>query len=71
MYLVVLASEGSICLRFTTRAHNCKYRFSLKIFKGAGQNHGEGIEQSWAESKQSGGSTCQMNHGHQHDKLND
>ncbi|KAK0207492.1 hypothetical protein IW262DRAFT_1469444 [Armillaria fumosa] len=36
-----------------------------------GRSHGEGIEPSWAETKQSGGSTRQMNHGHHHDKLND
>jgi hypothetical protein len=50
---------------------DCRYRFSLNYFKGAGRGHGEGIEASWAESKQSGGSTRQMNHGHRHDTLND
>ena len=46
-------------------------RYSLNYTKGAGRSHHEGIEQSWAESKQSGGSTRQMNHGHRHDTLND
>ncbi|KAK0474520.1 hypothetical protein IW261DRAFT_1422824 [Armillaria novae-zelandiae] len=49
----------------------CKYEFSLNYVKGMGRSHGEGIEASWAETKQSGGSTRQMNHGHRHDKLND
>ena len=46
---------------------NCKYRFSLNYAKGVGRGHGEGIETSWAEAKQSGGSTRQMNHGHPHE----
>ena len=50
---------------------NCKYRFSLNYTEGVGRSHGEGIEASWAESKQSGGSTRQMNHGHRHDTIND
>ncbi|KAF8204536.1 hypothetical protein BJ912DRAFT_277 [Pholiota molesta] len=50
---------------------DCKYRFSLNYTDGTGRSHGEGIEASWAESKQSGGSTRQMNHGHRHDTLND
>lgn len=50
---------------------NCKYRFSLNYAKGVGRGHGEGIETSWAEAKQSGGSTRQMNHGHRHDVLID
>ncbi|PBK60419.1 hypothetical protein ARMSODRAFT_841030, partial [Armillaria solidipes] len=49
----------------------CKYKFSLNYTKGMARSHGEGIEQSWAETKQSGGSTRQMNHSHRHDKLND
>ncbi|KAK0243559.1 hypothetical protein EDD85DRAFT_988135 [Armillaria nabsnona] len=49
----------------------CKYEYSLNYVKGMGQSHGEGIEPSWAETKQLGGSTRQMNHGHRHDKLND
>ncbi|KAF8913329.1 hypothetical protein CPB85DRAFT_1219841 [Mucidula mucida] len=49
----------------------CKYRFTLNYFQGAGRTHGEGIEQSWAESKQSGGSSRQMNHGHRHDTIID
>lgn len=49
----------------------CKYRFALNYFQGAGRTHGEGIEQSWAESKQSGGSSRQMNHGHRHDTIID
>ncbi|KAG7090398.1 hypothetical protein E1B28_009517 [Marasmius oreades] len=53
--------------------HNsdCRVQFSLNYLKGAARMHGEGIEQSWAESKQSGGSTRQMNHGHRHDTIND
>ena len=50
---------------------DCKYRFSLNYTEGVGRSHGEGIEASWAESKQSGGSTRQMNHGHRHDTIND
>ncbi|KAJ2912805.1 hypothetical protein MD484_g7609, partial [Candolleomyces efflorescens] len=50
---------------------DCRYRFSLNYSEGAGRVHGEGIETSWAESKQSGGSTRQMNHGHRHDTIND
>ncbi|KAG6848674.1 hypothetical protein H0H93_014968 [Arthromyces matolae] len=50
---------------------DCRIRYSLNYFKGAGRSHGEGIEQSWAESKQSGGSTRHMNHGKRHDTLND
>ena len=50
---------------------HCKYRFSLNYTDGVGRGTGEGIEQSWSESKQSGGSTRQMNHGHRHDTLND
>ncbi|KAK0467546.1 hypothetical protein IW261DRAFT_1426486 [Armillaria novae-zelandiae] len=49
----------------------CKYKFSLNYVKGMGRSHGEGIEASWAETKQLGGSTRQMNHGHCHNKLND
>lgn len=50
---------------------DCRYRFSLNYTEGVGRGHGEGIEASWAESKQSGGSTRQMNHGHRHDTIND
>ncbi|KIM35196.1 hypothetical protein M413DRAFT_79608 [Hebeloma cylindrosporum] len=50
---------------------DCKYRFSLNYTEGVGRSHGEGIEASWAESKQSGGSTCQINHSHCHDTIND
>ncbi|KAJ8090968.1 hypothetical protein PM082_024892 [Marasmius tenuissimus] len=49
----------------------CRKLFSLNYLKGAGRIHGEGIEQSWAESKQSGGSTRQMNHGHRHNIIID
>ncbi|KAF9028382.1 hypothetical protein BDZ89DRAFT_1066203, partial [Hymenopellis radicata] len=34
---------------------NCRYRYSLNYFQGAGRTYAEGIEGSWAESKQSGG----------------
>ncbi|KAL0569452.1 hypothetical protein V5O48_012511 [Marasmius crinis-equi] len=50
---------------------DCRFQFALNFLLGAGRIHGEGIEPSWAETKQSGGSTRQMNHGHRHDKLND
>ncbi|KAJ3539948.1 hypothetical protein NMY22_g4499 [Coprinellus aureogranulatus] len=50
---------------------DCRYRYSLNYFDGAGRTHGEGIEPSWAESKQSGGSTQHMNHGHRHDTIID
>lgn len=50
---------------------DCRYRFSFNYTKGTGRSHGEGIEQGWFESKQAGGSTRQMNHGHRHDTLND
>ncbi|KAF6764485.1 hypothetical protein DFP72DRAFT_799713 [Ephemerocybe angulata] len=50
---------------------DCRYRFSLNYFDGAGRLHGEGIEPSWAETKQSGGSTQHMNHGHRHDTIID
>ncbi|KAF9024287.1 hypothetical protein BDZ89DRAFT_954844 [Hymenopellis radicata] len=50
---------------------NCRYRYSLNYFQGAGRTYAEGIEGSWAESKQSGGSTRQMNHGHRHDTIID
>ncbi|KAF6742705.1 hypothetical protein DFP72DRAFT_790275, partial [Ephemerocybe angulata] len=43
----------------------------LNYFDGAGRLHGEGIEPSWAETKQSGGSTQHMNHGHRHDTIID
>ncbi|KAK0207413.1 hypothetical protein IW262DRAFT_1282110, partial [Armillaria fumosa] len=49
----------------------CRYKYSLNYIEGMGRSHGEGIEPSWAETKQSGGSTRQMNHGHHHNKLND
>ncbi|KAF9471253.1 hypothetical protein BDN70DRAFT_977471 [Pholiota conissans] len=50
---------------------DCKYRFSFNYTQGTGRSHGEGIEQGWFETKQAGGSTRQMNHGHRHDTLND
>lgn len=49
----------------------CKYKYNLNYFFGSGRIHGEGIETTWAESKQAGGSTRQMNAGHRHDKVND
>lgn len=50
---------------------DCKYRFSLSYSDGTGRLHGEGIEPSWGETKQSGGSTQHMNHGHRHDTIID
>ncbi|KAK7027953.1 hypothetical protein VNI00_015036 [Paramarasmius palmivorus] len=49
----------------------CKYKYSLNFYPSSGRTHGEGIETSWSESKQAGGSTRQMNHGHRHDKIID
>ncbi|KAF6743234.1 hypothetical protein DFP72DRAFT_828383 [Ephemerocybe angulata] len=50
---------------------DCRYRYLLNYQDGAGHLHGEGIEPTWAETKQSGGSTQHMNHGHHHDTIND
>ncbi|KAJ8087598.1 hypothetical protein PM082_006431 [Marasmius tenuissimus] len=49
----------------------CKYRFNLNYTKGCGRTDGEAIERTWAEHKQSGGSTKEMNHGGRHDAIID
>ncbi|KAL0568821.1 hypothetical protein V5O48_013154 [Marasmius crinis-equi] len=49
----------------------CKYRFSLNYTPGCGRTAGEGIERTWAETKQAGGNTKEMNDGHRHDILID
>ncbi|KAK1217927.1 hypothetical protein PQX77_019402 [Marasmius sp. AFHP31] len=49
----------------------CRFKFALNFLAYAGRIHGEGIEPSWGETKQSGGSTRQMNPGHCHDRLNE
>lgn len=50
---------------------DCQYRWSLNFTCCTGRVHGEGIEGSWGEAKQAGGSTKEMNAGHRHDVLND
>ncbi|KAK1227310.1 hypothetical protein PQX77_009695 [Marasmius sp. AFHP31] len=50
---------------------DCKYRFSLNYTMCCGRTDGEGIERTWSEIKQAGGSTKEMNHGNRHDALID
>ncbi|KAJ6489120.1 hypothetical protein C8R45DRAFT_929812 [Mycena sanguinolenta] len=50
---------------------DCRYRWSLNWTKGMGRTDGERIEGTWAETKQAGGMTKEMNAGHRHDTLND
>ncbi len=50
---------------------DCRYRWSLNWTKGMGRTDGERIEGTWAEAKQAGGMTKEMNAGHRHDTLND
>ncbi|KAL0058117.1 hypothetical protein AAF712_015211 [Marasmius tenuissimus] len=49
----------------------CKYRFNLNYTRGCGRTDGEGIERTWAEMKQAGGGTQEMNHGNRHDAIVD
>ncbi|KAL0564209.1 hypothetical protein V5O48_017844 [Marasmius crinis-equi] len=49
----------------------CKYRYSLNYTQGCGRVDGEQIERTWPETKQAGGATREMNHGHRHDVLID
>ncbi|KAF4572398.1 hypothetical protein EYR36_006900 [Pleurotus pulmonarius] len=49
----------------------CFYLFALGYTPGTGRTDGERIEGGWAEEKQAGGSTKEMNPGHRHDVLND
>ncbi|KAJ7236645.1 hypothetical protein C8J57DRAFT_1194304 [Mycena rebaudengoi] len=55
---------------FVPKLH-LKNQWSLNFTSGTGRVHGEGIEGSWGEAKQAGGSTKEMNAGHRHDTLND
>ncbi|KAJ7732066.1 hypothetical protein DFH07DRAFT_755417 [Mycena maculata] len=50
---------------------DCRYRWSLNWTKWMGRTDGERIEGTWAEAKQAGGMTKEMNAGHRHDTLND
>ncbi|KAJ8509466.1 hypothetical protein ONZ45_g8368 [Pleurotus djamor] len=50
---------------------DCFYLYSLDYAEGSGRTDGERIEGGWAEEKQAGGSTKEMNAGHRHDVLND
>ncbi|KAF7969559.1 hypothetical protein HWV62_26913 [Athelia sp. TMB] len=50
---------------------DCQYRFSLNYTDCCGHTAGEAIEGSWAEAKQAGTSTKEMNPGHRHDTLTD
>ncbi|THU84007.1 hypothetical protein K435DRAFT_688454, partial [Dendrothele bispora CBS 962.96] len=49
---------------------DCQYRFSLNFTRFMGRTCGEGIEGTWAEAKQAGGMTREMNAGHRIDTLN-
>ncbi|KAK0235567.1 hypothetical protein EDD85DRAFT_792385 [Armillaria nabsnona] len=77
-YFCQIILTYDIACQYYTKLKECFTKCFLQISDivniinclGAGENHGEGIEQSWAESKQSGGSIRQMNHRHRHDKLN-
>ncbi|KAK7056512.1 hypothetical protein VNI00_003068 [Paramarasmius palmivorus] len=48
---------------------DCQYRWSLNYTPCMGRTCGEGIEGSWAEAKQAGGMTKEMNAGHCADTL--
>lgn len=48
-----------------------QYHWSLNFSSCSGQTHGERIEGAWAEQKQGGSMTKEMNVGHRHDILND
>ncbi|KAF8160090.1 hypothetical protein K438DRAFT_1619705, partial [Mycena galopus ATCC 62051] len=50
---------------------DCRYRWSLNWSKWMGRTYGKRIEGNWAEAKQVGGMTKEMNAGHRHDTLND
>ncbi|THU94665.1 hypothetical protein K435DRAFT_667945 [Dendrothele bispora CBS 962.96] len=49
---------------------NCQYEYSLNFTPNVGRTYGEGIEGIWAEAKQAGGMTQEMNAGHRIDTLN-
>lgn len=48
---------------------DCKYRWSLNYTKCCCRTDGEGIERAWADNKQMGSSSKEMNHGHRHEVL--
>ena len=50
---------------------DCQYRFAFKYTSNVGCTCGEGIEQTWAEANETGGSTKKENRGHRHDSLDD
>jgi hypothetical protein len=50
---------------------DCQYRYAFKYTLNVGCTCGEGIEQTWAEAGQMGGSMKKENRGHQHDSLDD
>ncbi|THU96110.1 hypothetical protein K435DRAFT_665135, partial [Dendrothele bispora CBS 962.96] len=66
--------SGMTCLvpKLHLQGHiaNCQYRYSLNFTKFMGRTCGEGIEGTWAEAKQAGGMTREMNAGHRIDTLN-
>ena len=47
----------------------CMCLYSLNTTQAVSRSNGETIEQSWAKSKLTGGSTKHMNNGHHHNKL--
>ncbi|THU88320.1 hypothetical protein K435DRAFT_917318 [Dendrothele bispora CBS 962.96] len=49
---------------------DCQYEYSLNFTQNVGRTYGEGIEGTWAEAKQAGGMTREMNAGHRIDTLN-
>ena len=50
---------------------DCQYRYAFKYTPNVGCTCGEGIEQTWAEAGQTGGSTKKENCGHRHNSLDD
>ena len=50
---------------------DCQYRFSLNYTDCCARTAGEALEGSWAEAKQAGASTKEMNPGHRHDTITD
>jgi hypothetical protein len=48
---------------------DCQYRYSFAYTDCVGDTCGEGIETSWSEGNQTGGSTKKQNKGHRHDEL--
>ncbi|KIJ16194.1 hypothetical protein PAXINDRAFT_75869, partial [Paxillus involutus ATCC 200175] len=58
-------------LHLVNHTEICQYWWSLNYTPCVGWTDGEHIEAGWAEQKQAGGSTKEMNHGHRHDTLSD